>query len=219
MTVLPEKYFNEIRAIPDTQWSARKENEILFQSHITKVGLNSHHVAAAVQGDLTRRIGSTLDMLQDEMKYATDLCLGPCEDWTSIMPYPVFCRIVALISGRVLVGLPISRDENWVRISIGFAMTAFGAAGKFRQWPAWSKPFVVPWLDATKNIQKQRAEAVRLLTPVIKERMKNLDLPLEDRPNDMIQWALNTAERKDMTRTAEEQAEIQLTLSMAAIRM
>jgi hypothetical protein len=189
----------------------------VFESRFTGLGNNAHLAMEAVKNDLTRNIGSTLNALQDEMRWAAEQNIGTCEDWTPILPYPVLARIVALISGRVFVGLPFSRNEDWLQISINFTLVSFGAAVKFSTYPAWMRPFVVPFLDVTRAIHKQRAKAVRLLTPVIQERLKATGLPEDQKPNDMIQWAMEDGKGKPGL-SIEEQAELQLTLSMAAIR-
>lgn len=217
MVLLPPKYFDEIRTIPESQWSARLSARNLFQSRHTRIGDNSHLVAHTIKTDLTRHIGKTLDALQEEMEFAAEHNIGACEDWTPILPYPALLRIVSLISSRVLVGLPFSRTEQWTQISINFTMVCFGAAQKYASYPAWMRPFVVPLLDVTRSIHKQRAVATQLLAPVIQEYKRNAKDPGHEQPSNMIEWALESAKDGDAP-TAEEQADIQLTLSMAAIR-
>ncbi|KAK2867855.1 hypothetical protein FQN49_003401 [Arthroderma sp. PD_2] len=213
MVLLPPKYFDEIRSIPESKWSGRLSARNLFQSRYTRIGDNSHEVVHTVKTDLTRHIGKTLDALQDEMEFAAEQAIGACEDWTPVAPYPALLRIVSLISGRVLVGLPFSRTEQWIQISINFTMLCFGAAQKYATYSSWLRPFVVPFLDVTRNIHKQRKVATALLAPVI-TKYKN-SIKSDEEPANMIQWALASA--RDDSMTAEEQADIQLTLSMAAI--
>lgn len=214
MVLLPPKYFDEIRSIPESKWSGRLSARKLFQSRFTGIGDNSHQVVHTVKSDLTRHIGKTLDALQDEMDFAAEQTIGACEDWTSMAPYPALLRIVSLISGRVLVGLPFSRTEQWVQISINFTMVCFGAAQKYATYSSWLRPFVVPFLTVTRNIHKQRKVATTLLAPVIAD--YKASIKSDEEPTNMIQWALASA--RDDSMTAEEQADIQLTLSMAAIR-
>lgn len=214
MVLLPPKYFDEIRSIPESRWSGRLSARNLFQSRYTGIGNNSAEVVHTVKTDLTRHIGKTLDALQDEMEFAGEQAIGACEDWTSIAPYPALLRIVSLISGRVLVGLPFSRTGQWIQLSINFTMVCFGAAQKYATYSPWLRPFVVPFLDVTRNIHKQRKVATALLAPVITEYKSSINVDKE--PSNMIQWALASA--RDDSMSAEEQADIQLTLSMAAIR-
>lgn len=217
--LLPPKYFHEIRSIPESQWSARLSARNLFQSRHTRIGDNSHRVVQTVKTDLTRHIGKTLDALQDEMEFAAGQNIGTCDDWTPILPYPALLRIVSLISGRVLVGLPFSRTEQWTQISINFTMLCFGAAQKYMSYPAYMRPFVVPFLDVTRSIHKQRAVATQLLAPVIEEYKRKASKPGYEEPSNMIEWALESAkDDDDRVGSAEEQADVQLTLSMAAIR-
>ncbi|KAM5431557.1 hypothetical protein McanMca71_004792 [Microsporum canis] len=213
LVLLPPKYFDEIRSIPESKWSGRLSARNLFQSRYTRIGDNSPQVVHTVKTDLTRHIGKTLDALQDEMAFAAEQAIGACEDWTPVVPYPALLRVVSLISGRVLVGLPFSRTEQWIQLSINFTMLCFGAAQKYATYSSWLRPFIVPFLDVTGNIHRQRKAATALLAPVITEYKNSVESDGE--PTNMIQWALASA--NDDSMTAEEQADIQLTLSMAAI--
>jgi ent-kaurene oxidase len=204
--------------MPESQLSSKQEIRNLFQGRYTGIGYNSHTMVNTVKIDLTRHISKTLEALQDEMKFAAEHNIGSCEDWTPIPLYPTLLRIVALISGRVFVGLPLSRNEDWIRISINFTIVSFKASQKFGSIPAWKRPFAVPFCEETRAIRKHRAEAVHLLTPIIQQRVSDMKNPSFDRPSDMIQWALENAEGTP-ERSTDRQADIQLTLSMAAIRM
>jgi len=41
-------------------------------------------------------------------------------EWRTIKPYPSILRLVARISARVFLGLPLCRDEKWLEISTEF---------------------------------------------------------------------------------------------------
>lgn len=172
----------------------------------------------AVRVDLTQHIAKTLEAIQDEMNFAASSCIGSPKDWTPIPLYPSLLRMVALISGRVFVGLPLCRNADWIRISINFTVVSFKASQKFWTIPAWKRPFAVPFCEETRAIKKHRAEAVELLAPVIQKRLDEMADPDFKRPEDMIQWVLDNAEDAG-ERSVERQADLQLTLSMAAIRM
>jgi hypothetical protein len=218
LVLVPPKYLKEIKSLPESQLSSKKEIRNLFQGRYTGIGYNSHTMVNAVRIDLTRHIGKTLEALQDEMKFAAEHTIGPCKDWTSIPLYPTLLRMVALISGRVFVGLPLCRNEDWIRISINFTVVSFKASQRFASIPAWKRPFAVPFCEETHAIRKHRAEAIHLLAPVIQNRLDEMNDPSFKRPNDMIQWVLENAEGT-LERSVHRQADVQLTLSMAAIRM
>jgi len=41
-------------------------------------------------------------------------------DWSTIKPYHSVLRLVARISARVFLGLPLCRNEEWLEISTEF---------------------------------------------------------------------------------------------------
>jgi hypothetical protein len=82
---------------------------------------------------LTKSIGAMQKDLQDEARDAVAKHIGPCEGishdscslfaassltiepaWTPIPVFSKVLHIIALMSGRVFVGLPLSRNEEWV---------------------------------------------------------------------------------------------------------
>jgi hypothetical protein len=216
LVLIPLKYLKEIKSLPESRLSSKQEIRNLFQGKYTGIGYNSHTMVNAVRVDLTQHIGKTLEALQDEMAFAASACIGSLKDWTPIPLYLTLLRIVALISGRIFVGLPLCRNDDWIRISINFTVVSFKASQKFWTIPAWKRPFAVPFCDETNAIKKHRAEAVELLAPVIQKRLDQMGDSAFKRPEDMIQWVLENA-KDGGERSVERQADLQLTLSMAAI--
>lgn len=41
-------------------------------------------------------------------------------DWAVVKPYHVILRLIACISARVFLGLPLCRSEEWLEISTEF---------------------------------------------------------------------------------------------------
>jgi hypothetical protein len=113
IVILPISVLDEVRNLPENIVSFNGEIRRIFVGKHTGFGDDRPEVIAAVKVDLTRNIASTLDGLQDEIKYALNKEFGSCEDWTSIKLYGKLARAVALLSGRVFVGRPLSRVEEW----------------------------------------------------------------------------------------------------------
>ena len=113
IVILPITVLDEVRNLPENMVTFNGEIRRIFAGRHTGFGDARPELTAAVKVDLTRNIASTLDGLQDEIKYALDKEFGSCDDWTSIQVYGKIARIVALLSGRVFVGRPLSREEEW----------------------------------------------------------------------------------------------------------
>jgi len=212
------KYLSEIKSLPESTLSFHGAFYNRFQGKY--IGISSDQNSTLVQSvkvDLTRNISNVLSLLQEEMKYAAQDAIGPCEDWTPIPIYTKLLRIVALISGRVFVGLPLCRDERWIDISINFSIDFMAAPRRFWAFKSWQRPFVAPFIREVRKLKEHRRESRKLLTPIVEQRLREIEKLGDDgKKNDMIQWAIDNAGDKkwDM----EHMASTYLDASMAAIR-
>jgi len=134
----------EVRNLPEEQVSFDELLKRSFAGKYTGIGNADPAVNRTVKVDLTRNIASTLDDLQEEVRYAFDKQLASCKDWKSVNLYQTLARVVALLSGRVFVGLPTSRDEEWIDATINYAMDCDMVRRAIEKWPGWLQPFVIP---------------------------------------------------------------------------
>jgi hypothetical protein len=213
MVILPAALLDEIRNLPESQVSFRREIAQNFLSRHTGIGEDRPELLAAIKTELTRNISSTLDNLQDEIRYAFNKELGPCEDCTAVVLYPIMARMVALLSGRVFVGRPLSRSEEWIDASINYTMDVVKARMAIAKWPVWTRFFVAPFLPEIKGIKKYRKRGAELLDSILRHTMaragseKSL-LGEGDEQGTFISWVLkHTKEglREDPENLAEAQ--------------
>jgi cytochrome P450 len=215
--ILPVKYLNEIKSLPDSTLSFHGAIYKRLQGkYLGMEETPTHTVAKSVQVDLTRNISHTLSMLQEEMAFAAPDALGPCDDWTPVPIYAKLLRVVALISGRVFVGLPLCRDEKWIDISINYTVDLFKGPTRFWAYKAWQRPFIAPFVKEVATIRQHKEAAKKLLTPIFEQRMRDMrEKGEEGRKNDMIQWLMENAGEKAMD--MDYQVQNQLGVSVAAI--
>ena len=124
----------------------------MFLSAHTKVGTDFPVVVKTVKTDLTRHSASTVGALEDETNYALDTEFGTGESWTKVVLFEKVVRIVALVSGRVFVGRPLSRNEEWLQASIQYTIDCAKAKDAANEWPVWTRYFVVPFLPEIKKV-------------------------------------------------------------------
>jgi len=146
IVILPSALLNEVRNLPENQVSFMKEVQRMFHYKYTGIGDERPGLLSTIKIDLTRNIASTLDALQEEIRFAFTKELGSCEDWTAHKFYPKLTRIVALLSGRVFVGRPLSRDADWIDSSIQYTIDCDGARKAAEKYPSYLRPFIVPFL-------------------------------------------------------------------------
>jgi hypothetical protein len=167
MVILPYSSFDEVRNLPENKVSFTKEIYRMFIGRYTGIGHDSPILIKTVKVDLTRHIASTLTALQDEMRYGLDKEFGPCEDWTSVNLYSKLLRIVALLSGRVFVGRPLSRKEEWIDISIKYTMDCSASRTGILKYPGWLRPFVAPFILEVRKLREHKEVGKRLLKPLM----------------------------------------------------
>jgi hypothetical protein len=154
-------------------------------------------VVQPVQISLTRHIASTLDDLQDEIRYSFDKEFGPCEDWTPITVYGKMTRVIALLSGRVFVGRPLSREEEWIQAAIMFTFYCHQAKEAISAYPEWARGIAAYFLPEVKRLWEFRERGAKLLQPILdaqmaktgKEKIHRDDS--QDEQGTFISWMLN----------------------------
>ncbi len=137
-------------------------------------------------------------------------------DWTAVKVQPFGLRAVARLSGRAFVGPTVNRDEEWMDTSINFAVHVFIAVVKLQFFPEWMRPVAQYFVSELRQIQRDITRARKLLQPVMEERLRDMEFPGYERPDDLCQWLLD-ALPEDEKRDFQSQVELQLVLSAASI--
>jgi len=102
--------------------------------------------------------------------------------------------VIARTSGRIFVGLPLCRDEDYINLNLEFAESVMKTAFFIKLFPKFLRPLVGP-LITTVPSKIDRAEAH--LKPLVEERrLMGKDtgsFESEDKPNDMLSWHMDAA--------------------------
>lgn len=168
----------------------------------TGIGETRPELTAAIKVDLTRHLSSVTDGLQDEIKYSMTKEMGDCEDWTPIVLYSKLARIVALLSGRVFVGLPLSRDEEWIDSTIQFTVDAVQAAEAIRKWNYLLRPLVAGFLPEIRKVKAHKKRGGQLLAPMLEKKLEQLKSEKklseeEEQQMVFVSWVLGHTNEKE----------------------
>jgi hypothetical protein len=203
LVILPPSTLEEVRNLPENQVSFQKDVKRMFAGEHTGVGKTPPEVINAVKVDLTRHLASILDGLQEEIRYAFDKELGPCEDWTTIKLYEKLARVVALLSGLVFVGRPLSREDGWLDLIITYTVSIMAARNAILKYPVFLRPLVAPFLKEIRKAKHYKTRGGELLDPILKAKLakKNnekfeLDVS-QDEQGTFISWVLRHMGDKD----------------------
>ncbi|KUJ19332.1 cytochrome P450 [Mollisia scopiformis] len=222
LVILPISVINEVRNLPEDKASFMKDMQQRFASKHTQIGSEGWEVIQVLKVDLTRHIASTLDDLQEEIQYGFDKEFGPCEDWTPIPAYHKLTRIIALLSGRVFVGRPLSRDEEWIQATVMSTMFGIAARDAINSYPRYLRDIVAPFLPELKRLKQFRKRGAQLLKPILdaqlakegNEKLRRDDS--EDEQGTIISWMLKYM-KEDERCDPMILGRNQIALSMAAI--
>lgn len=103
------------------------------------------------------------------MNDAADKVLGSPTDWKTIVMLQPCMEMVARISSRVFLGLPLCRDPRWLRISVDYTFDAFQGGRVLRYWPERLRPYVHWFLSDCRKLRATVRKAQELAKPVLKE--------------------------------------------------
>jgi gliotoxin biosynthesis cytochrome P450 monooxygenase len=170
----------------------------------TGLGIPNTETIEAIKVDLTRNIAKVLSDIQDEIVYACDREIGECPAWTEVPVYDKVLQLVALLSGRTFVGLPLSRDKEWTDATINFTSDTLRAVKAIEKYHPLIRPLISHLLPEVKGLRAYREFAGEKLKPQVdailirRLEKENGHMP-EDLLDDdvvkgdfnMIHWTLN----------------------------
>lgn len=118
-------------------------------------------------------INLTLAILQDEIRYAVEESIGDCKDWTPVPIFSKLLRIVALASGRIFVGRPLSRDEEWIKLTVDYTVDCSNVVKEVQAISPWLQPLLVPLNPRIRTAMEYRKKVAAKLKPKLTEMIEN----------------------------------------------
>ncbi|TBU58191.1 cytochrome P450 [Dichomitus squalens] len=189
---------DEIRKRPDEELSFLESTEDFLQ--ITWIlGPEPHddpyHIDL-IKDKLTRSLPAVLPDVVDELRSAMPWYIPTHgNEWTTIDAIPTVQKVVARLSNRVFVGLPICRNEEYLRLAVTVTRDIVRDGFLLKLFPKAFKPLVASWMSHAKRTIRR---ALPYLRPVITERKAKIkehglgeDWP--GKPNDLLQWIIEQA--------------------------
>lgn len=147
--------------------------------------------------------GSITQAISDETTYALGILLPDVtKEWTSITWMPFATDLVSRISAKVFLGEPLCRNNDWLHISVMYTVNSFNAARTLRSWPPFLRPLVHLLKPEFKELQKQLADARRIINPEVekRKRARREAIAAGQKPSkaaDAIEWMLEQAKDQD----------------------
>ncbi|KAF8435729.1 cytochrome P450 [Boletus edulis BED1] len=160
---------------------------------------NSYHVSV-VRLHLTRNLEVLYPHIRDEIVASfTDLLDLSENEWKSVPALSIIQKIVCRTSNRVLIGLPLCRDPDWIDLNIRCTVDMIAGGVIIGLFPKFMRPLAARLFTRVPQCIRRGA---KLLGPIIEERQKYLDeygTEWDDKPNDFLSWLMDEAEGAELT--------------------
>ncbi|KIJ50513.1 hypothetical protein M422DRAFT_27187 [Sphaerobolus stellatus SS14] len=199
--VTGEKLMDEYRKVPDDIFSLGASFEEQFQGKYflgPTINTNRYHVPI-VRNQLTRNLGHLFDDIREEGALAIEENIPITDEWTNIKVYPALLQVIARMSNRTFVGVPLCRNPEYIGVNIRHTLDVGEGTRILPYFPEFLKPLAARYLT---NAPRSIATVLKHLRPIIEERQKKLDeygSDYPDKPLDFLSWLLDEAEGEERT--------------------
>ncbi|KAF8347875.1 cytochrome P450 [Amanita rubescens] len=185
----PDK-IEDIRQASDDVLSLRRALEEVLHTNLTfgPKTLEDTSLADAIRTPLTRSIGTKFPEIYDEITAAfIHHVPASADEWIKIRAYPIMMDIACRASNRMLVGLPLCRNPDYIELNKQFTIDIVKAGNLINTFPSFLKRIVVRFTDVASGIER----GMRHLGPLINERLgqeARYGKDWLDKPSDIITW-------------------------------
>ncbi|KIV98586.1 uncharacterized protein PV09_09620 [Verruconis gallopava] len=154
-----------------------------------------------VHRNMGRRIGDLIEDLWDEIGCAIDDTWGKDTGiWKEVCVFDNMMHIIARASNRVFIGLPLCRNELYLKSMEAFTGDVSTAIILLRFVPRLLEPLIGRLIGLLSMHHYRQSASLHL--PVIRERLENMarkDTQQDfewDEPNDYLNWHIRLAQKE-----------------------
>ncbi|KAF2686347.1 cytochrome P450 [Lentithecium fluviatile CBS 122367] len=208
--VVPDKFIEELKNLPDTQLSFKEQLLDRFMGGYTKMDAvrGSDYHREIVRGPLTKSLGNLLPRMKEEAEFALDRTLsGSSSKGTSPWPSTLIFDAIGQITSRIIVDESLSRDPTWLETIMGYtASVAVVSMTMRRLFPAL-RPVAYWTMECGRKLRADMFKIHGFLVPVIQARRRRVHRGNRRKehggkgdsegPQDILQWLSESAEGKD----------------------
>ncbi|PLB40143.1 cytochrome P450 [Aspergillus candidus] len=216
--IISNKYVDELRQLPESIISpihAHIKN-VMGKYTTADLMLEGNLHTRVLQAKLTPNLVQYMDIVQQEMDFAFDVEMPQSDDWTEVQIGDIMLRIIARISARTFVGLPLCRNEEWLHTSIHYTENLFMTAFALRMMPTFLHPFLVWFLPSWYRVHNDLKTAKKLIVPLVKEHAVNIAASNPEGDDTVLKWMMGMAQDANEA-NPNKLAHRQLLLSLASI--
>ncbi|KAI0741599.1 cytochrome P450 [Daedaleopsis nitida] len=190
------KLVDDLSKRPDDELSFVEGVEEFIQTQFTlgRETLDDPYHIDIIKDKLMRSLVAVVPDVIDELSVAVPEHIPvQGDDWVTINVMDTTLQIVARMSNRVFVGLPICRNQEFLNLAIRFTIDIITDNALAKAFPLSVKIFLGKHMS---NARKSIRKAMPYLVPLLRERrakMEEFGDGWTDKPNDLVQWVLEEA--------------------------
>jgi hypothetical protein len=179
------------------------------------MGTKADEFDNAMRHVLTRNTPMVLASFTAEIDYAVHETIGDCDEWTPVTVRGTMARMASLMSGRAFVGLPLSRDKEWVEATVNYTGDVSRAWMVLTMLPKPVRYVVAPCLPQVKSLKRQKKINEDKLASLLKAKESAGNTQKDKIPGgDMIDWFISQYSHKP---TVKELSRDQILATFASI--
>ncbi|KAI3319188.1 hypothetical protein HD806DRAFT_525787 [Xylariaceae sp. AK1471] len=176
--VIPTKFIEQLKSAPMDKVDFVGIVADVMEGTYTGVGGRSRLHPDTLKCGLTPKLSSMMLAVQEEVDFAFRTVLPECEIWTEIDLWPIFADIVARVSSRMMGGIELSRNKDWIEAAIDFSHCALNGSQKIKSLPWLIRPIFAPWIgEIRKDIPHCRRVVEEAVKPTLRQRRNDNDWP------------------------------------------
>ena len=155
--ILSNKFVDELRTIPEEKLSGTEaELENLRGPYYMDVAIRSTLHTRSLNQKMSPNLQAYVDVVRDELAYAMEVEIPKSEGWAEVP----------------IVGLPLCRNEEWLRASKDLGVSVFTTVLILRELPPFLRPLhpiVVRCLPSWHRMRANFSIARRLIAPELEQ--------------------------------------------------
>ncbi|KAL4863838.1 hypothetical protein BDV12DRAFT_176986 [Aspergillus spectabilis] len=191
LVVLPVSEIDTVKALPENEVSIKKHHYNQFLGEYSHMGTKADEFDDAMRYLLVRNTPAVLASFTAEIDYAisSEFKIQHGTEWTRITPRSIMPRVATILSGRAFVGLPLSRDEEWINANVNYTQDVSRAWVVLRFYPHFIRPFIAPFLKEVRALERSKALIGGKIGKLLADQEQQQDPSQEKIPGgDMITW-------------------------------
>lgn len=225
--VVPRSQAAWMLELPDRVLSTKEAHRDTLHNDYQFFGMDDEFPVHTIHKHLARNIVGLIPGVQEEVHHAIDATFGKDTDnWKTLALWDAWLGIIPQVTNRIIVGLPLCRNEAFLKSQVGFADDIIRNGFILDVFPRIFQPLVAPFF-VLSNWWHWRT-SYRHAKPVIEQRLHDMERKASgvdpayenwQPPEDMVTWLIRQAKTDglDAELNAERLSKRILPVEFAAI--